>query len=378
MEKGSTMSEKMGHPTDIQEMCSLPFVFGANRVWRVYQGGKLIDVLQNKPHPEDSNFPEEWIASAVKANNPQRGDVAEGISSAILGGRLFSFQELVNLHPEEMLGARHIRSFGKNTAFLTKLLDSAIRLPIQAHPDPVAARKLYHSNFGKTETWIILGTREIASEEPYLMLGFNDRLDEKIFKAEAVSGNMPQSLKMLHKHPVKPGDVLIISGGTAHAIGPGVFLLEIMEPTDFVVQPENYCGTQELTMGDRFGTLPPADALEIFHYSSTSRQEAWGKALAIPTTIENNKYVKAVSLLDRKTVKFFGASRINILKEWRFDNSEGTCTAGVLLSGACTLSVHKYKTHLKQGDCFFIPASCKTVKMSGQCDLLLAHPPFTM
>ena len=369
------MHKKTEHSIDIREMCSLPFAFDRNRVWRVYQGGKLIDALQHKQHPADSNFPEEWIASSVKACNPQRGGMTEGISGAILNGELLSFQELVNQYPEELLGRRHISSFGSNTAFLTKLLDSAIRLPIQAHPDPAAARRFYHSPFGKTEAWIILGTRKIDGEEPYLMLGFNDCLNKDVFKTEAVSGNMPVSLEMLHKHPVKPGDVLMINGGTPHAIGPGVFLLEIMEPTDFVVQPEKFCGAQELTMSDRFGALSPDDALDVFHYSSSSREDAWAKAIVNPKIIEENKYVKAVSLLDRKTVKFFGVTRINVYKEWTYDNSDKSCSAGVLLSGICTLSVNDYQIQLRQGECFLIPASCNTVKMSGSCELILAHPP---
>ncbi|MHB9138432.1 MAG: class I mannose-6-phosphate isomerase [Victivallaceae bacterium] len=369
------MMKKIEHSIDIREMCSLPFAFSSNRVWRVYQGGKMIDALQHKPHPADSNFPEEWIASSVKACNPQRGNMTEGISNAILDGNLVSFQDLINLCPEELLGRNHISKFGKNTAFLTKLLDSSTRLPIQAHPDNLSAMQFYNSTFGKTEAWIILDTRVIAQEKPYLMLGFNESLDKNIFKQEAVSGNMPQSLQMLHKHPVASGDVLLISGGAAHAIGPGVFLLEIMEPTDLVVQPENYCGSQKLTINDRFGTLSAGDALKIFHYNSSSREEAWNKAVVKPEIIENSKYTKVISLLDRRQVKFFGATRINIFKEWIYDNSEGSCAAGVLLAGSCTFSVKNYQIHLQQGDCFFIPACCNSTKISGRCSFILTHPP---
>ena len=78
------MHKKNEHSIDIREMCFLPFAFDPNRVWRVYQGGKLIDALQHKQLPADSNFPEEWIASPVKACNPQRGGMTEGISGVIL------------------------------------------------------------------------------------------------------------------------------------------------------------------------------------------------------------------------------------------------------------------------------------------------------
>ena len=35
--------------------------FGANRVWRTYQGGKQLDIIEGKGEPQDSSFPEDWI-----------------------------------------------------------------------------------------------------------------------------------------------------------------------------------------------------------------------------------------------------------------------------------------------------------------------------
>ena len=46
-----------------------PLFFRRNRVFRVYQGGKLFgDFLGDAP--EDGNEPEEWICSSVHAINP--------------------------------------------------------------------------------------------------------------------------------------------------------------------------------------------------------------------------------------------------------------------------------------------------------------------
>lgn len=40
------------------------------------------------------------------------------------------------------------------------------------------------------------------------------------------------------KIPVKKGDAFIVPGGLPHAIGEEVFMIEIMEPTDFDVRIE--------------------------------------------------------------------------------------------------------------------------------------------
>ncbi len=49
---------------------SMPIVLQSNRVWRTYQGGMKIEQWQGQSDPRDSSFPEEWVASTVKASNP--------------------------------------------------------------------------------------------------------------------------------------------------------------------------------------------------------------------------------------------------------------------------------------------------------------------
>ena len=45
-------------------------------------------------------------------------------------------------------------------------------------------------------------------------------------------------LAALHELPVTAGDALLIPAGTLHAIGAGILLLELQEPTDFSVLVE--------------------------------------------------------------------------------------------------------------------------------------------
>ncbi len=39
-------------------------------------------------------------------------------------------------------------------------------------------------------------------------------------------------LALMHRIPVRPGDGVLVPGGTPHAIGAGVLLVEAQEPTD--------------------------------------------------------------------------------------------------------------------------------------------------
>ena len=63
-----------------------PIKMKPNRVWRLYYGGKLIDKLCGGCG-EDANFPENWLASVVVADNPDRpGKPADEGLSKIDGG----------------------------------------------------------------------------------------------------------------------------------------------------------------------------------------------------------------------------------------------------------------------------------------------------
>ena len=99
------------------EIWQYPVFFRRNRVFRIYQGGKLFHELMGDT-PEDGNFPEEWIASSVRAINPGREEVLEGVSVTEDG---VPFSQLLEQYPEQMLGGR------KDLGVLVKFLDSADR-----------------------------------------------------------------------------------------------------------------------------------------------------------------------------------------------------------------------------------------------------------
>jgi mannose-6-phosphate isomerase len=352
-----------------------PFTFRRNRVSRIYKGGLLIDNLQGAAEPKDDFIPEEWMASTVKACNDGGTNPMEGVSVAIVDGKEAYFTDLIAKDPEALFGKAHLKKYGPTPGFLTKLLDSAIRLPLQAHPDRVMSQKLYNSPFGKTEAWIVLDGRHDGKQEPYVLLGFNESLDEEVFRKEALDGDMKDSLGMMHKHYVKPGDVMMLLGGVPHAIGPGNFILEIMEPTDWVVQPESLCGDRRLTLADRFGKVAPKASLDVFHFKGASKEQTWNDAALSPKTIEKTGSFTLSSLIDREEQKYFGALKISLSGEWSWKKSVAPFATGVLVKGSCYLESKGSILKLKQGDALFIPASAKTVTFKGEAEIIFALPP---
>jgi mannose-6-phosphate isomerase len=71
--------------------------------------------------------------------------------------------------------------------------------------------------------------------------------------------------------PVKPGDAFIIPGGTPHALGAGLFLVEIQEPSDLVVRFEFERAGYVLPESARFMNRDVDFALTVFNLNPITR-----------------------------------------------------------------------------------------------------------
>ena len=118
--------------------------------------------------------------------------------------------------PEDWLGRD--ASVG-SVALLVKLLDAASPLSVQIHPadnDPGLAP----DESGKPESWYILDREPGAG----LYLGLREGVTEASMRSAIQEGQDVSQL--LYFVPVEPGDCFFIAAGTAHAIGPGITLVE--------------------------------------------------------------------------------------------------------------------------------------------------------
>ena len=232
-------------------------------MWRCYRGGLLLERLLGAPEPADGSLPEAWLASGTRARNGQHSQGPDEGISRVRGQDGAPGPRLTELLNEAV-----------RPALLCKLLDSAIRLPIQCHPDRELASALYSSEHGKTEVWIVLGTRTINGEDPYLLLGFVPGVTREAFGEAIERQDVAAMEAMLHRVPVRAGDAYLVPGRLPHALGPGVLALEVQEPTDWVVQPERRVGEVALTHGDMWGPLEPDAGLGVFDYAGPGDLEA--------------------------------------------------------------------------------------------------------
>jgi mannose-6-phosphate isomerase len=202
----------------------MPIRLEANRPPRFYRGGPAIAELRGLPDRDD-HLPEDWVGSTTAVY----GSEAAGLSR--LGdGRLLRYA--VAADPEAFLGPDHVARFGADPALLVKLLDAGERLPVHSHPDRAFAQRWVASRYGKTEAWVVISAR---GERPVVHLGFRAAVDRQTLASWVADQDRAALLGSLNEMPVSAGDAIFVPAGLPHAIGAGVLITELQEPSDLSV-----------------------------------------------------------------------------------------------------------------------------------------------
>lgn len=181
------------------------------RVW----GGTALRDLYGKTVEEGVRVGESWEISGL-------GGDESIVSNGFLAGNTLS--ELVEVYMSDLTGDSVYERFGDEFPLLVKLIDAVEYLSVQVHPDDEMAASMHHA-YGKTEMWHILKAAPGAS----IFCGFREGIDRDDFLKAVGNGTLPE---ILNAEPALPGDTFLIPAGMVHAIGPGILLAEIQQPSD--------------------------------------------------------------------------------------------------------------------------------------------------
>lgn len=190
---------------------------------RFYAGGARIAEFRGVPWT-GGNLPEDWIG----ATNTLHGEDVLGLSVLPDGSLL---RDAVQADPVAWLGPAHVARFGADTKLLTKLLDAGQRLPVHVHPDAAFAAQHLGRTHGKTEAWVILRGGSVH-------LGFEQALPPDEVHRLVRDQDVEPLLSAMHRFEVDPGDAVLVPARMPHAIGEGVFLVEVQEPEDLSILME--------------------------------------------------------------------------------------------------------------------------------------------
>lgn len=186
--------------------------FFKEKIW----GGQKIARLLNRPVPAMSACGESWELSALEDN-------VSVVDNGYLAGDN-DINELIEIYMGELVGDKVFEKYGLGFPLLIKYIDAADDLSVQVHPDDKLAKQRYDMN-GKTECWFVIQAEPGAG----LYVGFKEGVTREQYWQAVDDGAVD---KLLQFYPVKAGDFFFIPAGTVHAIGKGVLLAEIQQPSD--------------------------------------------------------------------------------------------------------------------------------------------------
>ena len=301
------------------------------RIW----GGEKLQTVLNKDITSKITG-ESWELSTVK------GDISI-ISNGVFKGT--SLQEVINSHPDEILGTKVHERFGKQFPLLFKFIDAREDLSIQVHPNDKLAKQR-HNSFGKTEMWYIMQ----ADEGSRIIVGFKKKSNQEEYLENLKNKKL---LSILDQVPAKRGDVFFLETGTVHAIGAGIVLAEIQQTSDITYRIYDF---DRVDAEGKTRELHVDLALDAINYNVVETQKAYNKTKNISNEIVDCPYF-TTNLLPLE-------GHLDVAK------NQESFTVYMCVEGAFEMEYNSQKYDYKKGDTVLIPAAINVFKISGNASIL--------
>jgi mannose-6-phosphate isomerase len=228
---------------------------------------------------------------------------------------------------------------------LVKMLFPQEKLSVQVHPDDADAASMGGEARAKTECWYVLEAEPGAT----LSIGVKPGTTDEILRNAL--GNVALEA-LLNEVPVEAGDMLFIEAGTIHAIGGGLVILEVQQPSDTTFRLYDYgrprelhldAGMKVIKLENGSGKVPPRKA------------EYW-------TGLIHEKYFA----VERCDVPAGGV---------KFARSTHAPECVVGLRGEGTVLHGETRLELPAGQAVVIPACCAEYSVRGDCSFVRCRIP---
>lgn len=313
------------------------------------------------------------MGSVTPASNPPAfSRPGEGLSAVEVDGHRHLLADILRESPHRVAGNAVVDRYGETTGVLLKLLDAGSRLPVHAHPTRAFAREFLASGFGKAECWIVLATRQVPGElPPRVWLGFSRDIERNELEGWIAGQDVEAILGSLHELEVHPGDAVFVRPGLPHAIGAGVFLAEVQEPTDFSVMAE-YRGFPIAPDDAHLGRGWPL-MIDVFDRNGLSQDEL-SALRPKPLPITGNDSVSVwyeEDVLGSQSHRYFRAYRLVTRGPTPWPH-HGTFAVGIVVGGQGVAETRYGTLNLVDGDTFAVLADTSETTLHGALELIVA------
>ncbi len=190
-----------------------PFKFNPILKHKIWGGSQLANKIEELANAD--NIGESWEISDLEDDV---SIVREGPLQDV------PLTDLIEIYMGELVGDTNFNRFGLGFPLLVKFIDANDNLSFQVHPNDDYAQKQYNM-CGKSEMWYVMHAEEGAG----LYVGLKKGVTEEVLLDSIENQDVEN---VVNFYPVQKGDVFYIPAGTVHAIGKGVLLAEIQQPSD--------------------------------------------------------------------------------------------------------------------------------------------------
>ena len=340
------------------------------------KGGREIDKLRGIVPPVDDNTGSEaWIGSVTRVGNPPADKPDYGCSEVELpdGRRMYLYQAIEE-DPKAVLGEAHMKVNGTGLGMLVKYLDAQAQYGLQCHPTRPFAKEMWNSDYGKEESWYVIGTRDDTAEPAYILLGFKEGVTREVWEKHYRADDLDALEKLCHKIPVQVGEAYFVGGGVPHALGEGCFVIELQEPSDITLGARSYqfMTSRGIKLADDEATYD-AKLLGAYLYDGCTYEENLNRWRIPRKEIRADGWGQEAFVIGPDQTAFFSFTELVINGEAPIVNT-GFPQVGIVLSGGGTIEYEGGSMTVKQGEEVFFPYDVPGMTAKGAMTLILCHP----
>lgn len=298
--------------------------FYVSPIW----GGSHIARIRDLPWTKTERFGE---AFDISAHPTTMGIVRNGPCAGM------TLAEAIAAHRDEVLG-----DVPDEAPLQITFMDAAETLSVQVHPDEAYAQAA-EGDHGKVEAWYVLDAQPGAT-----LIGGCTTSNREALVAAAQNDSIGKSYG-LHI-AVRQGDFILIPEGTMHALGAGIFAVEVGSMGNT---------TYRLCDWGRGREVHVDKALDVLRTESRASMTHLG---AFEPGTENRERLGV-------DAGFFRSYVVDIAEERRF-SCEGRYAVLTCVSGSAHVETADGSVDLGLTESCLVPASAESYVISGSCRVL--------
>lgn len=294
---------------------------------KLWGGTRLAELFGKAPVAGESNIGETWEVA----------DLPEG-ASAIANGPLagLTLTAAVCRHRGMILGEG---AQWERFPLLVKFIDANDDLSVQVHPGAAACAKHFPGGHSKDESWIVVD----AEPGGRILAGTRPGGTREDFVRALEAGRVEECLQSI---AARPGEVFRMAPGTVHALGRGVVILEIQEPSDTTFRLWDY---------NRLDDKGNPRELHVEQALLSMRFEA---TRAVEPQVETTEWGRRERLV---RAPVYEIERLHIERGFTWETATDRPQVLVVLDGALTVEGGGESLQLGPGEAVIVPAALREV-----------------